>query len=220
MALQDNALTTVSTVEGELGLSSGTDTATLERYINTFSDLFESYTGRPWHRDDEYTEKIKSTGDTRLLVSRRPVRSITEIKVKGDTVDSGDYEIEDDDAGFIRLDDEAWESTAVATRRIKRHRKYHEFRVEVTYDGGYVTPQQVDDGTFTDRDLPADIEHAVITSVANAYQRQGQPSNIKSESIGDASVSFATPDSGGSLGGSTSPAFESAVKRHKDRSVL
>lgn len=220
MALQSNALTTVSTVEAELGLSSGTDTATLERYINAYSDLFEEQTGRPWHRDDAYTEQVKSTGDTRLLLSRRPVRSIGEVKVKGDTVDAADYAIEDDKLGYLRLDDGFWESTGVAIRRVREYIKYHEMRVEVTYDGGYVTPKQVDDGTFTPRDLPHDIEHAVVTSVASAYRRQGKPTGIDSETIGSASISFARPQGGGSLGANVSESLESAIRRYRDRSVL
>jgi len=220
MALQEYALTTVSTVESELGLSSGTDTAILERYINALSKRFINRTRRPWHRDDSYTETIKSVGDSRLQVSRRPIRSISQIDVKGDTVDSGDYSIENADAGFIRLDDDFWESTAVAIRRIKRHKKYHEFRVDVTYDGGYVTPKQVDDGTFSTRDLPPDIERAIYTSVTNAYRHKGRPSGIESEKIGAASVSYASPDDGGGTQGATSEEFEEAVQFYTDRSVL
>lgn len=221
MALQDNALTTVSAVESELDLASGTDTAYLERQINRYSDLLEEATGRTWHRDDSHTETVKSVGDTRLTVDRRPVRSISEIKVKGDTVDSGDYEIEDADTGWIRLDDDFWESTAVATRRVEQYVKYHELRVEVTMDAGYVTPKQVDDGTFSTRDLPHYIEGAIIDTVSNKYLNRAQRTDVESESIGSASVTYRDPSMDGEvMGQAVSGSFESAVSRHKDRSVL
>ena len=222
MALQDNALTTVEAVESELGISSGSADAILGRYINEFSDLFESETGRPWHRDDSYTEAVKSVGDTQIQVSRRPIHSIGTISVKGDTVDGPDYAIEDADAGIIRFDDGFWESTGVAIRRVKRHTRYFEQRVNVTYDGGYVTPEQAPFGSDSDpRDLPFDIERAIITCVVSAYRQQGKPGNIESESIGSASVSFTTQqDQGQPMGQAVSGVFRSAVKRHKDWSVL
>lgn len=223
MALEDYALTTVSTVESELGLSSGTDTSILERLINTYSSLFVEATGRAWHRESGYVEKVVSTGDTRLMVSRTPVVSIAQIDVKGETIDASDYEIEDADLGYIRRKDHAtWESTAVGRRRIEYHPTYYEKRVEVTYEGGYVTPKQVDDGTFTPRDLPHDIEAAIIASVTNGYRLQGAPSNIDSESIGSASVSFGSGGGGGSgqYGEHVAPSLEAAIQRYRDRSVL
>jgi len=122
LALQDNALTIVDAVETELGLTPGTDTAYLERQINVYSSLFEEATDRRWYRDDTYTETIKSHGDTRLMVhDHLPVRSISQIDVKGDTVDASEYELEDDGAGFIRLKDDFWESTAVGIRNVERY---------------------------------------------------------------------------------------------------
>jgi len=223
MALQDNALTTVSAVEAELGLSSGTDTAYLERQINAYSDLFEQATDRRWYRDDSYTESIKSFGDTRLMVhDHLPVRSVSQVDVKGDTVDAADYSLESGDQGLIRLDNDFWESTAVGVRNVERYVKYHELRVDVTYDGGYVTPKQEDDGTFSPRDLPHDIEQAVILSVANKYRQKGQPSNIRSQSISSdsASVEYVTSNTERAYGQAVASAFTSAVQRYQDRSVL
>jgi hypothetical protein len=222
MALADNALTTLSVVKNELGITNSNSDSYLERQINTYSDIFRTATGRPWHRDDAYTEKVTSTGDTRLHLERRPVRSVSEVKVKGDTVDADGYEIEDDEKGYLRRIDERWEHTAAGRRRVEGYATHHELRVEVTYDGGYVTPKQVDDGAFSDRDLPHDIEQAVIDSVINAYARKGQPKNVSSESIDTASVDYHIPDTADAKvqGISASQSFQGAVERYKDRSVL
>lgn len=222
MALADSALTTLSVVKNELGITNSNSDSYLERQINTYSRIFQAATGRPWHRDDEYTQKVKSTGDTRLHLERRPVRSVSEVKVKGDTIDPSGYEIENADKGYLRRIDQRWEHTAAGRRRVEGYATHHELRVDVTYDGGYVTPKQVDDGTFSTRDLPHDIEQAVIDSVVNAYARKGKPSNVESESIGPASVSYHVPDEADQTvqGMTVSQSFQGAVQRYKDRSVL
>ena len=220
VSLQDGALTTLSAVLEELGAPTGADDY-LKRQINRLSDLFEEATGREWYRDPNVTESVPSVGDTRILISRPKLRSVSQIEVQGDTVDAGAYEIEDADAGIIRLDDAFWESTAVVTRRVTQTIRYHEDRVEVTYDAGYVTPKQVDDNTFSDRDLPHHIEGAIIDSVATKFRRKGQPSDVQSESIGSASVAYKSGVDTATLFGQTvSSSFVAAAQRHRDRSVL
>lgn len=222
MALDDYALTTVGAVESELGLASGSADAYLERQIHAYSDLFREATGRPWHRDNSYTEKVASTGDTRLFLERRPVREIDKVAIDDEEVEADGYEIEDGEAGILRRIDEPWEHTAVVRRRVRGYPTRYQPTVEVTYDGGYVTPTQAPFGADNDdADLPASIEQAIISTVATAYRRKGSPARVESESIGSASISFARPDAeAGALGEHVSPAFESAVRRHRDRSVL
>jgi hypothetical protein len=223
--LNDNALTLLATVKSELGISTSSDDDYLTRQINRYSQLFEEATDKLWYRADDYVESVKSVGDTRITVQdRRPLLAINSIAVKGETVDSDDYEIEDADRGWIRIDDDFWESTGVATMRMERHTKYHELRVDVDYNGGYVTPKQEDDGTFSPRTLPASIEGAVIDTVAQKYRRKGSQTNVTSESIGSASVSYGSPKggsmSGQVLGSYVTESFEGAVQRHRNRSVL
>jgi len=115
-----------------------------------------------------------------------------------------------------------WRSTGAGVRRVERYTRYHEQTVDVTYDGGYVTPKQVDDGTYTDRTLPHQIEEAVIQSVATAYALRGTPRGVESESIGSLSVSFANsvgPTT--TVGGrAVTQSFADLAQRHRDRSVL
>lgn len=223
MALDDYALTDVSTAQSELGVSGST--SALERYIHRFSDLFREATGRPWHRLAEYTEKVESRGGHRLIVERTPIHSIVEIKIDGDTIDADDYEIEEPDKGYIRKvsSSTSWEHTLTGRRRVEGYATGSEETVEVTYDGGYATPVQVSNGTHTSPELPKSIEGAVLDSVVNAFRAQGAPTNRDSESIDGASVSFVTGGASNTAtvqGQKVSDSFAGAVQRHKDRNVL
>lgn len=223
MALDDYALTDVSTAQSELGISGST--SQLERYIHRFSDLFRQATQRPWHRKSGYTEKVASLGGHRLIVERTPLHSISEIKIDGDTVDSADYEIEESDKGYIRKtsSDGGWEHTLTGRRRVEGYATGSEELVEVTYEGGYATPVQVAAGSFTDPELPKSIEGAVLDTVVNAFRSSGAPTFRESEDIDGASVSFTTGGGGNSStvqGQKVSESFASAVQRHKDRNVI
>lgn len=223
--LNDNALTTLAVVKDELGLTSSTDDDYLIRQINALSSLFEEATERMWYRDASHVEDAPSVGDSQIMVDDRlPLRSVSQIEVDGDTVDSADYSIEDADVGIIRLDDGFWKSTAVGVRRVERYVKHYELDVQVTYDGGYVTPEQAPFGASSDpRDLPVSIELAIIESVTNKYRRRGANTRITRESIGPASVTYGAsggPTSNVVGGAAVSQSFASAVERHKNRSVL
>lgn len=218
VSLNDNVLTTLSTVKDELGITGTGSDDYLKRQINHLSDLFIEATGREYHRVDGHTESVKSHGDTRLMSKRRPVLAINSIDIDGTTVDSANYEIEDAEKGYIRLKDDFWESTGVAIVKVRQYTQYYEILADLDIDAGYVTPEQVSQGTFSTRTLPGNIEHAVISAVATKYRRKGAPAGIDSEQIGDASISYAQPTSSGGMvqGVSVSPAFEAAVRRYRD----
>ena len=221
--LHDNALTTLSAIKDELGLTTSGEDDYLIRQINRYSSLLAEATDRKWERVDGYTESIVSVGDTRLQVNARlPLLSVDSVTVDGETVDTSDYEIEDGEAGWIRMIDGAWASTGVARWRAEPYVKYHELDVEVVYDGGYVTPKQVDDGVFSERTLPPSVEGAVMDTVVNKFRRRGAHSGISSESIGGASVAYknAGHHTDTVLGAQVSASFAGVVERYRDRSVL
>jgi len=215
MALSNSALTTLQAVKDELGISGTGDDAYLERQIERYSSLLSEATNRNFHSVTGHTEKTESWNTTTIEVTDHlPLSSISEIKINGDVVDSSAYEIEDSGAGIIRNIDSTWESSIVATRRIETTNRYAESTVEVTYSGGYVTPEQ--SGT---RDLPYSIEGAIIDAVTYKYRERGKHPGITSESLGDASVSYSSPDTE-SVGGMDVPvSFADITKRYKIRYV-
>lgn len=218
MALPDYALTELSTVKTELGITGSGSDSELERYIKSYSDLLRRASDREFYYVTGHKEKIKSIGDTRILVDdHRPVNSINSITdPDGNTVDSSTYEIEDEHKGIIRLKNDFWQNTGVAIRRMREYPKYFEYLFEVDYDGGWNTPVQASPGPY---DLPMHIQEAVITTVVTRFLQKGRQANIDSETIAEASISYST-DTEKVLGQSVSHSFKSVVDRYKDRSVL
>jgi hypothetical protein len=64
--------------------------------------------------------------------------------------------------------------------------------IVVTYAGGYVTPGQnaLDAVTYPTVDLPEDVQEAAIFTACAFLRLKGTDPNVKSEAIGDWSISF------------------------------
>lgn len=193
MALAENALTTVATAEDELGISSGTETARLQRLINEASAICEEYAGRVFYRDTAIAETVIGGEGPYLFVARPPINSITSITFLGDTVSSGDYEIhEPDDTGIIYALGGSWARLSLNYNDISRtpvngmQRKGY----IVTYDGGWYTQAQDDaDGDIT-RTLPYSIERACLYIVSHLRRSMGRDPALASESLLSSSVSY------------------------------
>lgn len=194
MALTDSALTTVARMESELGISSAS--AVLEPLIEEASASFQRECGRNFYRGSAVVEKVKGSGGSRLSLRRHvPLVSITSIVLDdGDTsstVSASDYEIEDASAGFVRRISGRWAFTGQASTDITRDllAGTEEPLYVVTYAGGYITPKQEDGGDGT-RDLPYDIERAVIDMVKALYYARRRDTGVSSKSVSKASVSY------------------------------
>lgn len=191
MALTVHALTTVSTIEGELGLGAGSATALLERLINGASEAIERFCGRHFEYEANISEKVAGYGGVRLVVSRTPVVSIASIAYNGSTISSSEYSIEDADAGLIYRST-GWKWTAIRRPDITQDRLpgTEQKLFTVTYTGGYVTPQQAADNPALTRSLPYDLEQACIDAVVTWYRDRGENRNITSEKVMSASLSY------------------------------
>lgn len=207
MALGTTALTTLATVNDELGLTSdsGDVDARIERYIMSASEAFASMCDRALHYAVDHVERVSAAGGVYLCVSdHTPIISISEIlwdprDGTTTTVDANDYAISDDGAGKIERVNGAWASTEVKTQSITRIGTGRTLpRYKITYTGGYVTPQQAADDVSLTRTLPYDIEDTVIQMVTTRYRSKGRDQSISSKKVGPASVSYtnaAAPDS-------------------------
>ena len=199
MALATNAYTTLATVQDELGLSSTTSTedARLERYINEASDMLESLTNRAFYWRSSHTEYVAAFGGRRLQVYEAlPIDTLNSITlddgVTTTTVDADDYRIEPGRAeeGFIERITGLWESTQSMTEFIEVEPSGFAYpHYAVDYDGGYITPKQDDDGVGT-RDLPYDLEAAVIAYVSMRWHGQGLDTSVAKKKIGPVSVTY------------------------------
>ena len=183
MALNSNALTTISTVETELSLTADAQDAELTRYIDTASDQIERYVNRKLYYGSAIVEKVAGSGDAFLWISRTPLSSVTSILWLGDssTVGSSTYEIYEADQGSIYRS-AGWNNTNISATDYTRY--------QVTYVGGWITPQQdADDGALT-RNLPWDLETACISMVVGLWRQKGADRTIRSESVLNTSVHY------------------------------
>ena len=189
MPLQTNALTMISTVETELSLTADAQDAELTRYIDTASDQIERYVNRKLYYGAAIVEKVAGSGDAFLWISRTPLSSITSVVWLGDssTVTSSTYEIWEADQGNLYRS-AGWNNTKISSNDYTRY--------QVTYIGGWITPQQdADDGALT-RNLPWDLETACISMVVGLWRQKGADRTIRSESVLNTSVHYERHDGG------------------------
>jgi len=203
-------LTTVQRLSDELTLPDGTapDDEILGAFIDEASAFIERYTGFRFPQET-IVEKLGSDGGHRLILSRRPIKSINSIKYKGILVDSSVYEIEDAMAGFVWRNDSKWINTTEISEGITskfygpKRKDY-----EVEYIAGFVLPDDVN------RDLPYDIERACIELCKLYYYRQKADPMVRRERIGDSFVWY--QDSGDR---SLPPHIKAILDRWKDLSI-
>lgn len=192
MALTNTiALTTVATMLDELGLSGTSYDTRLERYILQLSEAAAKYCDRPFRKESRALT-MRGTNTTRLVLPVRPITSITSIVVAGTTLDADDYEIEDAEAGII-FNEGGWPRADYGVPwSIARDPMGGTAKAEVvvTYTAGYVLPN---DSSGT-RNLPYDIEQAIIMGVVSAFRQRGQDRNVASKATGDASISYRLPN--------------------------
>ncbi len=189
MALATHALTTLAVVKEDLGFSDNEKDAVLERLINSVSRAFWREAGRALHYEAEIVERVPGYGVFRLRMKRRPVASVTEIvriDIEGsdlEVLDPTTYEIEDADKGFLYREggfgDTAQRGVSIDGAPISGSERAS---IKVTYTGGFVTPNQHTGTPPFVRDLPEDIEEAVLMSVVANWHRKGQNQQATSES--------------------------------------
>ena len=216
MALNANALTTVETLKNELSITDSSEDLRLERLINTASQQIENYLGRQLYYDAAIEEKRPGYTSMLLRVDVTPIVSITEITYNDSVLDSDNYEIHDADAGLI-YNTATWITTAPYTQEITQERVWGEERklYQVTYAGGWVTPEQ--GGTVT---LPSDIEDACVRLSASRYNQIGRDSSITQEKLGDWSATYGGQSSSElSTSGGIPPAIRSVLDTYR-RAVI
>lgn len=186
VALSTNALTTVSAVRDELGLSSSAgEDPKLTRWINAVSDAVERYCQRSFYRVVAQVEAVAGFGTLTLRVTRRPVNTLTGITYNGTSVDLTDVTVHDANAGLIeRIGGWLWtahQASDMSTTSLPgTERKLY----SVTYDGGWYTPKQVEADTSLTRSLPWDLEQVAIDLVRWMRASKGQRDRgIKSEKL-------------------------------------
>lgn len=186
MASIDNALTTLSRAKSYLGISGSSKDFVLTMIILAVSKFVESYTGRNF-KAQTYTQQLYNGKDSpRLWLKAPPIDPGVTVVIQGrNSSDAGDdWETLDTDDYLVNYDSGYIE------------RLYGDFvageqNYRVTYKGGYTLPSDsgYQDGTDDNKDLPYDLELAVLDLVASGYNSR-QTQGVKSQKVGDVSITY------------------------------
>jgi hypothetical protein len=193
MTLPVTALLDWANLVGEFGTVAAEDRTHIERLCKSASSFVERYCHRVFSYDAAIVEYQAGYGTAHLVLERTPVKSITSITVNGSTLSSSDYSIASADAGLI------WASGGWPWTALIRGGDIagdgapdsEEKSIVVTYKGGYVCPGQVTAGPpALTRDLPDEIEDAVIQLVVARFAGRGVDPRVQSEKTLSSSVSY------------------------------
>jgi hypothetical protein len=166
------ALTTLEAVKAALSIAGGDDDTFLSDLIDQASAAAAAYCNRVFGLET-VAETFRIDRATDLLVlSRWPVASVVSIVAGGAWLAADGWEVDADNGDLYRL--------GTADQR----KVWPIGKTVVTYSAGYVLPGA------EGRDLPADIEAAVIALVRLAYARRGADPLLKSVGLGDARMDY------------------------------
>ena len=197
------ALLTVTTTD---------DDDLMDDILDRVTEAAEAYIGRHL-RKRTYLEEIPGYGDLYLILSQRPVQSITSI-LKGDAeVTSTDYKLTNPKAGMV-YSQYGWSWTAGLLTDLVQHvvpgSELQEFSVE--YVAGYVPSSS----TSTELGVPRDIEAAVLEGAKAWYLGRKQNLNVTEKAVGDLRIRYANDQVGGGAQGRREPALPSRVESMLD----
>lgn len=148
-----------------------------ERALQASSQWIINYLNRELVYRASYTEKLRGYGWPRLAVSLYPIIEVTEVKIEGKVVD--DFEVYHKEGILHR--DHGWPSVRTwepSTYLRQPSRSTEKRTIEVTYTGGYVTPDQAGE-LGLERTLPADIEMACLELATNYFWQQGKDPRVR-----------------------------------------
>lgn len=178
-------LTNLEAVKLTLGISDNSQDELLGSLIAAASDFVKSYTGREFALQT-VKESLAGRGLPDLILSLTPIVEVE--KVEFDDTEIEDWVVLDKEAGFIQRK-AGFTSTIIGYNTINRFpSSYEEKRWHVTYTGGYVLPSF--GCSQGQRNLPHDLERAVIGMVKTAVSAVQLDGTMKSYKIGDTSVTW------------------------------
>lgn len=184
----------VSEVADDLGVSTSDR---LQRIVSAASEAIAAYCSRTFERGT-VTDYPASSGRPLLILSRPPIATISEITEGDETVDPDAYEAigQNAAAGLVLHKSGVWGSTqrldGAAVSDTVADSQGQSDKIAATYVGGYVTPGQnaLDSVTYPTVTLPDAVREAAIQTATAIVKLKGSDPNVKSESIGDWSISF------------------------------
>jgi hypothetical protein len=164
----DQLLATVQGAKDLLGITDASQDALLESILIGASSAVSSYCGRVFG-SEVVTETTAGSDRYSLVLTRRPLISVSEVRRDDDVVDTDDYQIESDVAGILY--------------NLSRWAKLTNYRPDywaIDYTAGYVLPNHT--GTQT---LPGEIEQACLETIKTWFLGRCRDMTIRSEQVGE-----------------------------------
>ena len=214
-------LTTLDTVKEELDADDSSDLS-IKRKIRVYSDLFRSVADRNFSFESSKTIRVRQPAGRRFLrVHETPLHEVESVRLHSKQgvkeFDADEYFIDDPSTGLIARYHGTWQATSASQGNIRRKPTSQPISTyEIVADVGYVTPKQAQDEQLT-RDLPYDIEEAIVLAVVSGITQQGVDSAITQISVGDGST---TLDSAGDTPRQVPQFFMDVAKKYKTVEVL
>jgi hypothetical protein len=210
-ASSDPQYTTTAAVKALLGTTETSDDSLINSMITVASRWADNYVGYPLSAAG-YRETLSGFGGRRMILSRRPVRSVDSLWSATDTGTAttyltSEFKVDRDD-GFLERDEGfAWDAPGVprpfsVPLGVAYWAGEEESPWLADYTAGYTYSGVTTDSdiwstehgtTSTGRTLPEDIEHAVLMKAAELYEDEG---DIVERSVGDLRLKYATNRSG------------------------
>jgi len=149
--------------------------------ITQASDYIVRYTGREFAKET-ISETLPARGGFKLVLTRTPIVSITQILKSGIVVDSSTYSIDDAEAGIL-FRKSGWTDTSFTESFITAWPSSEGRRDwQVDYVAGYVLPEDPSGSS----NLPGDIQRACILLAKTWFLDRKSNPDIQSVRIGDA----------------------------------
>ena len=164
----DQLLATVQGAKDLLGLTEASQDALLTTIRAGASSAVSSYCGRVLG-SEVVTETTAGSDRYSLVLTRRPLISVSEVRRDDDVVDTDDYQVESDVAGILY--------------NLTRWSKLTNLRPDywaIDYTAGYVLPNHT--GTQT---LPGEIEQACLETIKTWFLGRCRDMTIRSEQVGE-----------------------------------
>jgi hypothetical protein len=194
MPLPANSLTTLANANDELGLTSdsGPSDARVSRWIGVISNAIEAYLGRKGllQRQAGFVERLPGYGQETLQLALTPVEQVTSIvfgyPTAQETLDSNLWYLDDPKAGII-YNENGFTNTGLIIKSIEPYQQpgSEERLYVVTYDGGFLLPNDVGYGSppAGQTILPAEIEQAALIGITQIARGRGVDRNLTGERV-------------------------------------
>ena len=189
-----------------LSVTTSNDDDLMDDILDRVTVAAETFVGRCL-RKQTYLETVAGHGDLYLVVSSRPVQSITSILDGEAVVESTSYSLVNPLGGMIYRT-LGWKWTAGTITELIEHvvpgSELNKFAIE--YVGGYVPSS----ATSTQIGVPRDIEGAVIEAAKSWYLGRKQSLTISEKTVGDLRLRYSQDSR--NQGGGGEPALPSRVE--------